>query len=148
MGLPHFILLYVDEPKETAEFYARLLDRKPLDSSPNFVMFELSPDLRLGLWARRDVEPVPGSAADTGELAMAVATNEEVEALCADRKQPSSRNRLEWTSAGPSWSRTPTDIGFGCSAPRLKEGSWRGVRPKPASADPLEQAAIASNRAL
>jgi predicted enzyme related to lactoylglutathione lyase len=87
MGLPHFILLYVDEPQASAEFYARLLERKPLDSSPNFVMFELSPDLRLGLWARRDVEPAPGSVADTGELAMAVATNEEVEALCADRKR-------------------------------------------------------------
>jgi predicted enzyme related to lactoylglutathione lyase len=87
MGLPHFILLYVDEPQASAEFYARLLDRKPLDSSPNFVMFELSPDLRLGLWARRDVEPAPSSAADAGELAMAVATNEEVEALWADRKR-------------------------------------------------------------
>jgi predicted enzyme related to lactoylglutathione lyase len=87
MGLPHFILLYVDEPQASGEFYARLLDRKPLDSSPNFVMFELSPDLRLGLWARRDVEPAPRSAADIGELAMAVATNDEVEALWADRKR-------------------------------------------------------------
>ena len=87
MSLPHFILLYVDDPQASAAFYARLLDRQPLDSSPNFVMFELSPDLRLGLWARRDVKPALGSAADTGELAMAVATNEEVEALCADRRR-------------------------------------------------------------
>jgi predicted enzyme related to lactoylglutathione lyase len=87
VSLPHFILLYVDDPRASAEFYARLLDRKPLDSSPNFVMFDLSPDLRLGLWARRDVEPAPRSASDTGELAMAVGTNEEVEALCADRKR-------------------------------------------------------------
>ncbi len=87
MGLPHFVLLYVDEPQASAEFYARLLDRKPLDSSPNFVMFALSPDLRLGLWARRDVKPAPLGARDAGELAMAVATNEEVEALCVDRKR-------------------------------------------------------------
>ena len=59
MGLPHFILLYVDEPQASSAFYARLLDRQPLDSSPNFVMFALAPDLRLGLWARRDVEPAP-----------------------------------------------------------------------------------------
>ena len=45
------------------------------NSSPNFVMFELAPDLRLGLWARRDVEPAPRGASDTGELAMAVGTN-------------------------------------------------------------------------
>ena len=44
MAQPHFVLLYVDEPKASAAFYARLLDRQPLESSPNFVMFELSPD--------------------------------------------------------------------------------------------------------
>jgi hypothetical protein len=76
MALPHFVLLYVDEPEASAAFYARLLDRQPLESSPNFVMFELSPDLRLGLWARRDVEPAPGGVADTGELAMGVETKE------------------------------------------------------------------------
>jgi catechol 2,3-dioxygenase-like lactoylglutathione lyase family enzyme len=86
MSLPHFVLLYVDEPQASAAFYARLLDRQPLDSSPNFVMFELAPGLRLGLWARRDVEPKPESS-DAGELAMAVATNDEVEALCADRRR-------------------------------------------------------------
>ena len=31
MGLPHFVLLYVDEPQASAEFYARLLDRQPLE---------------------------------------------------------------------------------------------------------------------
>jgi catechol 2,3-dioxygenase-like lactoylglutathione lyase family enzyme len=87
MALPHFVLLYVDEPEASAAFYARLLDRQPLESSPNFVMFELSPDLRLGLWARRDVEPAPVGAADSGELAMGVETKEEVEALCAEQRR-------------------------------------------------------------
>jgi predicted enzyme related to lactoylglutathione lyase len=87
MALPHFVLLYVDEPQASAAFYAHLLDRQPLDSSPNFVMFALAPDLRLGLWARRDVEPAPLRAADTSEMAMAVGSNEEVEALCADQKR-------------------------------------------------------------
>jgi predicted enzyme related to lactoylglutathione lyase len=87
MSHPHFVLLYVNEPQVSAAFYARLLDRQPLDSSPNFVMFGLSPDLRLGLWARRDVQPTPSGAADTGELAMAVETKEEVETLYADWKR-------------------------------------------------------------
>ena len=87
MAQPHFVLLYVDEPKASAAFYARLLDRQPLESSPNFVMFELSPDLRLGLWARRGVAPAPRGGADTGELAMGVETNDEVEALCADQRR-------------------------------------------------------------
>jgi predicted enzyme related to lactoylglutathione lyase len=50
-------------------------------------MFELSPDLRLGLWARRGVEPAPRGGANTAELAMGVETNEEVEALCADQRR-------------------------------------------------------------
>jgi predicted enzyme related to lactoylglutathione lyase len=87
MGLPHFVLLYVNEPLKSADFYMRLLDRQPLDSSPNFVMFELAPGLRLGLWARRDVQPAPRGAADMGELAIAVGSNEQVEALSADWKQ-------------------------------------------------------------
>ena len=87
MSLPHFVLLYVEEPQVSAALYARLLDREPLDSSPNFVMFEISPDLRLGLWARRDVQPAPGGAGDIGELAMGVETNDEVEALSADWKR-------------------------------------------------------------
>ncbi len=87
MAMPHFVLLYVDEPRTSADFYTRLLDRQPLDSAPNFVMFELAPGLRLGLWARRDVQPAPRGGADTGELAMAVGSTEEVEALCADWKR-------------------------------------------------------------
>jgi predicted enzyme related to lactoylglutathione lyase len=87
MALPHFILLYVDDPQASVAFYARLLDLQPLDSSPNFAMFELSPDLRLGLWARHDVQPTPRGANNTGELAMAVGSNEAVEALCADHKR-------------------------------------------------------------
>jgi catechol 2,3-dioxygenase-like lactoylglutathione lyase family enzyme len=83
MALPHFVLLYVDEPQKSADFYARLLDRQP----PNLVMFALAPDLRLGLWARRDVQPAPLGAGDTGELAMAVGSNEEVEALCAEQRR-------------------------------------------------------------
>ena len=87
MALPHFVLLYVDEPQRSAAFYARLLDRQPLESSPNFVMFELAPGLRLGLWARRNVEPAPNGGRDTGELAMAVGTAAEVEALCAEQRR-------------------------------------------------------------
>ena len=86
MSLPHFVLLYVDEPQKSAAFYARLLDREPLESSPTFVMFELAPGLRLGLWVRGGVEPAPRGAGDAGELAMAVRNAKEVEALHADWK--------------------------------------------------------------
>ena len=127
MGLPHFILLYVDEPQASAEFYARLLDRKPLNSSPNFVMFELSPDLRLGLWARRDVEPAPAAppTPENWRWRLQPTKRSKRSAPIGSAKAPRfCKSRPPWTSAGPSWSRTPTDIGFGCSAPRLEVGSW------------------------
>ena len=53
MALPHFVLLYVNEPQASAAFYARLLGRKPLESSPTFVMFELAPGLNWSLGAQR-----------------------------------------------------------------------------------------------
>jgi predicted enzyme related to lactoylglutathione lyase len=102
MALPHFVLLYVADPQASAEFYTRLLDREPRDASPNFVMFELKPGLMLGLWARRDVEPAPHGQADTGELAMAVGTNEEVEALSAD-----------WNGKGAKILQEPVTMDFG-----------------------------------
>ena len=87
MGLPHFILLYVDEPQASAEFYARLLDRKPLDlrRTSSCSNSRLTSGLGSGLAVTSSQRQI--SAADTGELAMAVATNEEVEALCAERKR-------------------------------------------------------------
>jgi len=49
-------------------------------------MFELAPGLRLGLWVRGGVKPAPKGAGDAGELAMAVGSAKEVEALHADWK--------------------------------------------------------------
>ena len=139
MPMPHFILLYVDEPQKSAAFYARLLERQPLNSSPNFVMFELSPNLRLGLWARRDVKPAPGGAGDTGELAMAVGTRgrgrSAVRRLEGQRRSDPAgagddglrpdlpRRRPGRTSASGVLPRALTSRGLGPSgesAPRLK----------------------------
>jgi len=115
MAMPHFVLLYVDEPQTSADFYTRLLDRQPLDSAPNFVMFELAPGLRLGLWARRDVQPAPRGGADTSELAMAVGSTEEVEALCAD-----------WKRKGATVLQEPATMDFGRTFLAADpDGLWR-----------------------
>ena len=102
MGLPHFVLLYVDEPQASADFYARLLDRQPLNSSPNFVMFELSPDLRLGLWARRDVEPAPRGAADTENWRWRSGPTKK-----------SKRSALDWKRKGAAILQEPVTMDFG-----------------------------------
>jgi predicted enzyme related to lactoylglutathione lyase len=102
MAMPHFVLLYVDEPQKSAAFYARLLDRQPLESSPTFVMFELALGLRLGLWVRSGVKPAPRGMGDAGELAIAVATAKEVETLYAD-----------WKGKGAAVLQEPVTMDFG-----------------------------------
>jgi len=81
-----FVLLYVDNPPASASFYADLLDTKPVETSPTFAMLPLKADVMLGLWQRRNVEPV-ASAPGGGEIAFTVADQAAVESTHADWKQ-------------------------------------------------------------
>src|SRR5260221_8674249 len=80
---PNFILLYVERPAESAAFYADLLGRPPVESSPTFAMFALASGVMLGLWARHTVEPA-ASGTGGGEIAFAVADTATLHALHAD----------------------------------------------------------------
>jgi len=81
-----FVLLYVDNPPASASFYADLLDTKPVETSSTFAMLPLKADVMLGLWQRRNVEPV-ASAPGGGEIAFTVADQAAVESTHADWKQ-------------------------------------------------------------
>jgi len=81
-----FVLLYVDNPPASASFYADLLDTKPMETSSTFAMLPLKADVMLGLWQRRNVEPV-ASAPGGGEIAFTVADQAAVESTHADWKQ-------------------------------------------------------------
>jgi predicted enzyme related to lactoylglutathione lyase len=73
MSNPNFVLLYVDSPKASATFYAGLLDRQPVETSPTFAMFALDSGLMLGLWSRHTAEPTPIAGGGGGaELAFQV----------------------------------------------------------------------------
>ena len=52
-----FVLLYVENPPASAGFYADLLGRPIVDSSPTFAMLPLREGVMLGLWSRKAVEP-------------------------------------------------------------------------------------------
>src|ERR1700704_3016100 len=52
-----FVLLYVENPPASAAFYADLLGRPPIETSPTFAMLPLSDGVMLGLWSRKTVEP-------------------------------------------------------------------------------------------
>jgi predicted enzyme related to lactoylglutathione lyase len=99
---PNFVLLYVDNPPSSAMFYADLLGKQPVESSPTFAMFALGSGVMLGLWSRETVEPAVTSAAGSGELAIAVVDRDAVETMHTD-----------WTRRGLKIAQEPTDMDFG-----------------------------------
>lgn len=99
---PNFILLYVDSPKASGDFYRALLGREAIEASPTFVMFALESGLMLGLWSRHTVRPAAAGAGGGGELAFAAADAAAVDAACSG-----------WTALGVSILQDPTDMEFG-----------------------------------
>ncbi|MES2048926.1 MAG: VOC family protein [Pseudomonadota bacterium] len=99
---PNFILLYVNKPEASAAFYAGLLDKNPIETSPTFAMFALQSGVMLGLWAKHTVEPSATASAGAAELAFAVADNAIVDAMHAD-----------WLGRGLVIAQTPTSLDFG-----------------------------------
>jgi catechol 2,3-dioxygenase-like lactoylglutathione lyase family enzyme len=98
---PNFVILYVEKARESAAFYAELLGKAPVESSPNFAMFALSSGVMLGLWTRADVKPAASSAGG-GELAVAVADRAAVHAL-----------HEEWRRRKLRIVQEPTEMDFG-----------------------------------
>jgi catechol 2,3-dioxygenase-like lactoylglutathione lyase family enzyme len=102
MADPNFILLYVDNPPQSARFYADLLGKPPVESSPTFAMFALETGVMLGLWSRHTVEPAAAGAPGSGELAFTVADKDAVQRLHGD-----------WSGRGLRIAQAPTDLDFG-----------------------------------
>jgi predicted enzyme related to lactoylglutathione lyase len=102
MTTPNFVILYVDSPENSGAFYAKLLGREPVETSPTFVMFVLDKGFRLGLWSRHTVEPAAAATGGGGELVLAVENAAAVDATHAD-----------WTGRRIKVLQAPTDLDFG-----------------------------------
>ena len=102
MPKANFILLYVDSPKASCDFYRALLGREPVEASPTFVMFAWQPELMLGLWSRHTVQPLPAAAGGGGELAFTAEGPGAVDATYAN-----------WKALGLPIVQEPTDMEFG-----------------------------------
>jgi predicted enzyme related to lactoylglutathione lyase len=96
-----FVLLYVDNPTASAAFYARLLDRPPVESSPGFAMFALRDGVMLGLWARTTVEPA------------ATAPGGHEVAFVAEDSAAVKREWQAWVGKGVTIVQPPTTMDFG-----------------------------------
>jgi len=97
----NFVLLYVESPARSEAFYADLLGRPAVESSPTFAMFAMSSGVMLGLWGRDGVRPA-ANAPGGGEIAFAVDSGEAVDAKYDD-----------WRTRGLSIAQAPTDMDFG-----------------------------------
>ena len=96
------LILYVADVKRSAAFYGSLLDRKPVEQSPNFAMFILDNGMPLGLWAEHDVQPRPAGNRGGVEIAFQVADKAAVDGLMA-----------EWRRKGVPVLQAVTEMDFG-----------------------------------
>src|SRR5260221_1830092 len=78
-----FVLLYVENPPASAAFYADLLGRPAIDTSPTFAMLPLSDGVMLALWSRKTVEPAAVAPTGAGQIEFPVATAPAVQARLA-----------------------------------------------------------------
>lgn len=102
MSDPSFVLFYVEDPARSAAFYARLLDRKPVESSPTFALFAFGSGVKLGLWKRDGVEPAATLRGGGSELGFPVADDAAVDRL-----------HHAWRTQGATVAQTPTRLDFG-----------------------------------
>ncbi len=94
-----FTLLFVANPLKSSLFYQDILNLKPIEESPTFVMFALKNGVMLGLWSKYTAEPRVDAPAGALELCF---PSENVDALYEElgRKQVTVAQK-------------PTDMDFG-----------------------------------
>lgn len=94
-----FVLLFVENPLKSSEFYQKILERSPVEESPTFVMFALKNGVMLGLWSKYTAEPRVETPAGALEICF---PTEDVDALYE-----------EWGKKQVTIAQKPTDMDFG-----------------------------------
>ena len=102
MPTPNFFILYVDSPLASADFYAGILGREPVDKAPTFCLFVLEDGVKLGLWSRHTVEPATQTTGGGGEVCFPLESDAAVDAL-----------HTAWAAKGLPILQAPTDLDFG-----------------------------------
>lgn len=102
MQYPDLVILYVDQPSRSADFYARLFDLQPQELSPTFAMLKFGSGMRLGLWSRHTAEPAVEMTGGGGELAVLLENFDALDACYA-----------RWQALGLPILQAMTDMDFG-----------------------------------
>jgi len=109
----NFILLYVEDVAASVAFYAQVLGRPAVESSPTFAMLPAAPGVMLGLWRRDGVAP-PAGAPSGGEIAFTVESEAAVEDTIA-----------RWKALGARIAQAPTRMDFGFTGTALDPDGHR-----------------------
>ncbi|WP_437882440.1 VOC family protein [Pseudomonas sp. LRF_L74] len=102
MLTPNFFILYVNDPLASADFYAGLFGKAPVEAAPTFALFVLDAGLKFGLWSKRDVEPAVNAIGDLGEVVFPVADRATVDTTHAN-----------WLAKGIRVAQAPVKMDFG-----------------------------------
>ena len=101
MTVLNYILLSVADPARSEAFYSKLLDTKPVENSPTFVLYVLPNGIKLGIWIETGIEPKPLPAGGV-EVTFSETSADAVRATCAD-----------WVAKGATILQQPTMMDFG-----------------------------------
>lgn len=89
MQFPNLILIYVDDPLKSAQFYEQLFGCQPAAVFPTYAAFQFPNGLNFGLWSSKAQNFVSDGKGHRSELAFMVPNEDLVRAM---------RNR--WHDAG------------------------------------------------
>ena len=110
---PNLIIVYVDDPVRSADFYRALLNREPSFAVPTWVAFDLGA-FTLGLWsnkrAAQSLSPAPAESGNRSEVVFAISDAAAVE-----------QTFREWKGRGITILQEPMDD-------VLAVRSWRWIR--------------------
>lgn len=99
---PGMLILYVSDARRSAAFWCDLLGRETIEISDTFAMLPLGGGTTLGLWRVGGVQPTASILGGGGEIAVAVASDDAVDATHAD-----------WAARGLAIAQVPTAMDFG-----------------------------------
>ncbi|WP_299203189.1 VOC family protein [uncultured Amphritea sp.] len=98
----NFIILYVENPSRSVEFYSAILEKSPVENSPHFALFVLDSGMKFGLWQQQDVQPAVEELGISGEIAFPLPDKAAVGNTYSD-----------WKDRGLKMIQEPTAMEFG-----------------------------------
>lgn len=102
MNHPNFTILFVDDPRLSATFYATLMDVTPVELSDTFAMFVLRSGMKLGLWSRHTALPAVAATGSGAEIVFQLDGDADVDSCHQD-----------WSAKGLPIIQQPTMMDFG-----------------------------------